>query len=439
MPLGSMSSAKSYPQLAEYVRLGVSVTDGADAGTSAELSHLPLRVGASSESDLVLSDAGVAGRHCTLESVREGVRIRDAGSPGGVFLGDTRVFDAIAPLPARISLGESRLLIERLPEPLIRKCVSGESFGDLLGRSVRMRELFAELAELAELDGSVLIRADRGAGRQLVAESLHDASARRNGPFIFVDCSDLSPPPTPESLFGHERGASAGRSEAHAGAFEQAHGGALYLHEVGSLPKALQLGIERVLETGEVLKVGASHGTRVDVRLLSSSSTNLAHEAKLGRFDLGLFERLARHEVRIPALCDRMEDLPLLVEHVLRRTSRADSGREVPASVLAPLAAYAWPGNVRELFAVVRMLMMERAPSSASNQARLAPPDAPAAPEPTALEPLRIARRTASDRFEQAYVDAVLARTQGNVTRAAAIAEVSRQMMQKLLRKHRQG
>lgn len=433
------SPAKSYPQLAEYVRLRVSVTDGSDAGTSAELSHLPLRVGSSSESDLVLSDAGVAGRHCTLESVAGGVRLRDEGSPDGVFLGDTRVFDAIAPLPARVSLGESRLLIERLPEPLLRNRASGESFGDLLGRSSRMRELFAELAEIAKLDGSVLIRAERGAGRQLVAESLHDASARRNGPFIFVDCSDLSPPPTQESLFGHERGASAGRGEAHAGAFEQAHGGALYLHEVGSLPKALQLGIERVLETGEVLRVGASQGTRVDVRLLSSSSTNLAHEAKLDRFALGLLERLARHEVRIPALCDRMEDLPLLVEHVLYRTSRADAVREVPASLLALLAAYDWPGNVRELFAVVGALMLDGAASSTSNQARPSPTGAPPPLEPTVLEPLRIARRVASDRFEQAYVDAVLARTQGNVTRAAAIAEVSRQMMQKLLRKHRQG
>jgi DNA-binding NtrC family response regulator len=433
------SSAKSYPQVAEYVRLRVSVTDGPDAGTSAELSHLPLRVGASSESDLVLSDVGVAGRHCTLESVARGVRIRDEGSPDGVFLGDARVFDAIASLPARIALGESRLLVERLPEPLVRKRVSGEGFGDLLGRSTRMRELFAELASIAELDGSVLIRAERGTGRQLVAESLHDASTRRNGPFIFVDCSDLSHPPTQKSLFGNERGASAGPGEAHAGAFEQAHAGALYLHEVGSLPKALQLGVERVLETGEVPRVGASQGTRVDVRLLSSSSTNLVEEAKRGRFELGLFERLARHEVRIPALCDRMEDLPLLVEHVLYRTSRADSVREVPASLLSLLAAYDWPGNVRELFAVVRMLMMERAPSSASNPARLPPTEAPPVLDPTVLEPLRIARRAASDRFEQAYVGALLARTQGNVTRAAAIAEVSRQMMQKLLRKHRQG
>ena len=433
------SSAKSSPQLAEYVRLRVSVTEGSDAGTSSELSHLPLRVGSSSERDLVLSDARVAGRHCTLESVAGGVRVRDEGSPDGVFLGDMRVFDAIAPLPARISLGESRLLIERLSEPLIRKRVSGESFGDLLGRSARMRELFAELAHIAELDGNVLIRADRGAGRQLVAESIHDASARRNGPFVFVDCSDLSHPPTHQTLFGHERGASAGPREAHAGAFEQAHTGALYLHEVGSLPKALQLGIERVLETGEVLRAGASQGTRVDVRVLSSTSTNLAQEAKLGRFGLGLLERLARHEVRIPALCDRMEDLPLLVEHVLRRTSRADSVREVPAALLAPLAAYDWPGNVRELFAVVGMLMLDRAGSSTSNQARLSQTDAPPALEPTLLEPLRIARRAASDRFEQAYVSALLARTQGNVTRAAAIAEVSRQMMQKLLRKSRQG
>lgn len=429
------SSARSYPQLAEYARLRVSVTAGSDAGTSAELSHLPLRVGTSSECDLVLSDAGVSGRHCTLESVDEGVRIRDEGSPAGVFSGETRVLDALAPLPARISLGESRLLIERLPERLVRKRVSGESFGDLLGRSGRMRELFAELAGIAELDGSVLIRADRGAGRQLVAESLHDASARSNGPFIFVDCSDPSHPPTQKSLFGPERGASLKPGETHAGAFQQAQAGTLYLHEVGSLPKALQLGIERLLQTGEV----PSERSRVDVRLLSSSSTNLAHEAKLGRFSPGLLGLLARHEVRIPALCDRMEDLPLLVEHHLRRTSRADPFHEVPASLLALLTAYDWPGNVRELFAVVRTLIPDRTAPSTSNPARLSPKDAPPALEPTKLEPLRIARRAASDRFEQEYVGALLARTQGNVTRAAAIAEVSRQMMQKLLRKHRQG
>ena len=423
------------PQLAEYVRLRVSATAGSDAGTSAELSHLPLRIGSSSECDLVLTDAAVSGRHCTLESVDEGVRIRDEGSPAGVFFGETRVFDALAPLPARIALGESRLLIERLPEPLVRKRVSDESFGDLLGRSARMREVFAELAAIAELDGSVLIRADRGAGRQLVAESLHDASARRNGPFIFVDCSDPNQRPTPKSLFGQERSASLGPGETHAGAFQQAHTGTLYLHEVGALPQALQLGIERVLETGEV----PSQRSPVDVRLLSSSSTNLAHEAKLGRFSPGLLERLARHEVRIPALCDRREDLPVLVEHVLYRTSRADPFPEVPASLLALFAAYDWPGNVRELFAVVRMLMPDRAAPSTANQARLSQVDAPPVLEPTKLEPLRIARRTASDRFEQAYVGALLARTQGNVTRAAAIAEVSRQMMQKLLRKHRQG
>lgn len=429
------SSARSNAQLAEYVRLRVSVTAGADAGTSSELSHLPLRVGTSSECDLVLSDPGVSKRHCTLEAVDERVRIRDEGSTAGVFVGETRVFDALAALPARISLGESRLLIERLPERLIRKRVSAESFGDLLGRSARMRELFAELAAIAELDGSVLIRADRGAGRQLVAESLHDASARSNGPFIFVDCSDPNHPPTAKSLFGQERGASLAPGETHAGAFEQAHAGTLYLHEVGSLPKPLQLGIERVLETGEV----PSRRTRIDVRLMSSSSTNLAHEAKLGRFSPELLARLARHEVKIPALRDRMEDLPFLVDHVLYRTSRADPCPELPAALLAPLTAYDWPGNVRELFAAVRMLMPDRAAPSSSNQAPLSPMDPLPVLDPTKLEPLRLARRAASDRFEQAYVGALLARAQGNVTRAAAIAEVSRQMMQKLLRKHRQG
>ncbi len=424
--------------IASYPKLRVSVTKGPDAGASAELSYLPLRVGGSAECDLVLNDPGVAQHHVVVEAVTSGARIRDEASGAGVFLDKVQILEVVAALPLELTLGESVLRIERLPENVTRAQAEGQRFGELLGRSARMREVFAELEAIARGDASVLIQGERGSGRQLVAESIHEASRRTSGPFVVVDCSDLGRP-SESKLFGHERGAFVGASEPYEGAFERAHSGALYLHEVGALPRALQAELGRVLEAGEVKRRGAERGTPVDVRVLASSSKNLAAEVQRGNFQRDLLQKLSGSQVKIPALRDRVEDLPLLVEHFMERVGDPNANYDVPSSVWDMFAAYAWPGNVRELLTAVQALLASSEVSPA-----IRPPAASAGPATSSgpssgLEPLRIARRDSRDKFERDYLVALLARTEGNVTRAAAIAEVSRQMVQKLLRKYKIG
>jgi transcriptional regulator with PAS, ATPase and Fis domain len=220
---------------------------------------------------------------------------------------------------------------------------------------------------------------------------------------------------------------------ARAGVFEQADGGTIFLDELGELPKELQPKLLRVLEKREVRRLGSQRAIPVDVRVLAATNRKLAAEVASGNFREDLYFRLAGAHVVVPPLRDRKQDLPLLVEHFLRRSQPPRALSEIAAPVWEMFMAHRWPGNVRELRNAVdrwavtpeRALGVLQVHSSADG---VATPD-------IELVPLREARRDASDDFERRYLRALLARTNGNVTRAAAIAEVSRQMIQKLMRK----
>jgi transcriptional regulator with GAF, ATPase, and Fis domain len=251
---------------------------------------------------------------------------------------------------------------------------------------------------------------------------------------VVFDCSAVAPTLAESELFGHERGAFTGAVAARAGVFEQAHGGTLFLDELGELPAELQPKLLRVLEKREVRRLGSSRATLVDVRLIAATNRNLRAEVESGNFRQDVYYRIAATRVTVPPLRDRLDDLPLLVAHFLKNAKPPRSVKEVPANVWDILSAYRWPGNVRELQnAVQRMLISpERAlQDMASSSLEESPPQAE---EP--LEPWRIARRQAADDFERNYLKRVLGRTGRNVTRAAAIAELSRQMVQKLMRRH---
>jgi len=407
--------------LANYARFRLTVSRGPDKGRSVELTSQPLRVGSSSESDLVLVDADVAARHCALEPISDGIRVRDEGSGAPVFVGGLRVIDVIAQPPFELLLGQTSLSLEPLPAHEEREQSAAERFGDLRGRSARMRELFAELGQVALGDGSVLIEGERGSGRQLTAESIHDASGRAAEPFVVVHCSDgseISPDADP-------RGALKELTEA----FERAALGTLYLHEITLLSDELQAELVRLL---------GGRSARSDVRLLASSSKNLSAEVRHG-FHAELLRALSASRVRIPPLRDRMEDLPLLVEHFLSRSQSFCDSSIIPASVWNAFAVYSWPGNVRELWSTLEAFTSHERLSKEETDARSHVNAGTAPPSSVELMPLRIARRNAAEEFERSYLAALLARTEGNVTRAAAIAEVSRQMVQKLQRKHKVG
>ena len=422
-----------------YAKTRVAVLRGPDAGLSTETASKPVRVGTAAENDLVLTDNTVSRRHCAIEPTEGGFRLRDEGSTNGILLSGMRVFDAVLHAAAQIQLGETVLAVTPLEETVDRELAIADRFGDLLGRSARMRELFADLIRIAPSEVTLLVEGETGTGKELVAESVHRNSARANGPYVVFDCSAVMPTLAESELFGHERGAFTGAVASRPGVFEQASGGTIFLDQLGELPKDLQPKLLRVLEKREVRRLGSQRVIPVDVRLIAATNRNTAAEVARGNFREDLYFRVAAAHVYVPPLRDRMEDLPMLVEHFLSMATPARYLTDVPPQVWEMFHAHRWPGNVRELHnAVQRFPVTPERPLQLAHDENtpLISSHSPLAP---AFLPLRIARREASDAFEKSYLESLLARAEGNVTRAAAIAEVSRQMIQKLMRKHGLG
>jgi transcriptional regulator with PAS, ATPase and Fis domain len=425
-------------RVVRYTKTRITVTQGPDAGLTVEIAGKALRIGTAADNDLVLTDNTVSRRHCAIEATDAGIRIRDEGSTNGVLVAGMRVFNAVVAGAVHLQLGESSLAITPLTETIDREQAATDRFGDLLGNSPRMRELFADLERIAPTDVAVLIEGETGTGKELAAESIHRASLRANGPYVVFDCSAVAPSLAESELFGHERGAFTGAVSSRPGVFEQADGGTIFLDELGELTKDLQPKLLRVLEKREVRRVGGQRTLPVNVRLVAATNRNLASEVQRGNFREDLYFRVAATHVQLPPLRDRMEDLQMLIEHFLARAQPARSLADVPPPVWDMFRAHRWPGNVRELNNAVQRLLVtpERAlrPSSPSEPPRSSISGLTPATNP--IVPLRIARREAGESFEKNYLEALLARTSGNVTRAAAIAEVSRQMIQKMMKKH---
>jgi transcriptional regulator with GAF, ATPase, and Fis domain len=408
-------------------------------GLQCETAGQPIRIGTAPENDIVLSDDTVSRRHAELEPTPMGMRVRDAQSTNGILLGGVRIRDAFVPGDFQIALGETWLSVTWLKETVGRMQISTDRFGDVLGRSARMREMFADLDRIASAEVTLLVEGETGTGKDLIAEAVHDESSRSSGPFVVFDCGAVAPNVAESELFGHERGAFTGAHGTHIGLFEQAHGGTLFLDEIGELPLDLQPKLLRALEKREVRRVGGRNTLGVDVRIIAATNRNLREEIKRGNFRQDLYFRLAGAHIAVPPLRDRMDDLDMLVEHFLSLGEPPRSVADVPPHVWEMFRAHRWPGNVRELRNAVQRLTIT--PDRPLPLADLREPSEPGARWVVGerVVPLRVARRQAGDDFERTYLDQVLERAEGNVTRAAALAEVSRQMMQKLMRKHGLG
>jgi transcriptional regulator with PAS, ATPase and Fis domain len=417
-----------------YAKTRIEVIKGPEQGLFLDVAGTPVRIGTSLDNDIVLTDDTVSRHHCEIEPTSQGIRVRDVGSTNGIFAAGARVFDALLLAPANVLVGETTLSITPLDETVDREQATVDRFGDLLGKSSRMRELFADLERIAASDVTLLIEGETGTGKDLVAESVHRASPRAERPYVVFDCGAVAPSLVESELFGHERGAFTGAVSTRQGVFEQAEKGTLFLDELGELPKDLQPKLLRVLEKREVRRVGAAKNIPVDVRVIAATNRSIVSEVKRGSFRQDLYYRLSAAHVTVPPLRDRMEDLPMLVEHFLSLERPPRSASSITQDIWDMLLAHRWPGNVRELRNTVQRLLVTpgRVLASMAQNADAVEERAPN----MELTPLRVARRDASDEFELRYLQTVLERTGGNVTRAAAIAEVSRQMIQKLMRKH---
>jgi two-component system, NtrC family, response regulator HydG len=224
-------------------------------------------------------------------------------------------------------------------------------FEGVIGNSPAMHAVVAKLRQIAPTSASVLISGESGTGKELAAKALHVNSPRKNKPFVPLNCAELSENVLESELFGHVKGAFTGADRDRIGRFQYANGGTLFLDEIGDMPVSIQVKLLRVLETGEIVRVGTNEPVKVNVRLISASNRELADSIAEGKFRQDLFHRLKVVSVKLPPLRERREDIPLLIEHFLKEltTSHSKTITAITPAVRKALMAYSWPGNVREL------------------------------------------------------------------------------------------
>jgi two-component system response regulator HydG len=228
-----------------------------------------------------------------------------------------------------------------------------EKFGfeGVIGNSLAMHAVVAKLRQIAPTSASVLITGESGTGKELVAKALHINSPRKNKPFVPLNCAELGEHVLESELFGHVKGAFTGADRDRIGRFQYANGGTLFLDEIGDMPISIQIKLLRVLETGEIVRVGTNEPVKVNVRLISATNSDLAEAISEGRFRPDLFHRLKVVNIKLAPLRERRDDIPLLIEHFLKEftTSHGKTITSITPGLRRALMAYSWPGNVREL------------------------------------------------------------------------------------------
>jgi len=302
----------------------------------------------------------------------------------------------------------------------------------IVGRSRAVRHLLEEIALAGPTPARVLIQGEHGTGKELVARALHAASARRDGAFVAVNCAAIPEELIESELFGHERGAFTGATQARRGRFEEAHGGTLFLDEVGDLSPRAQTKLLRVLQENELTRVGGNRAIRVDVRVIAATNHNLAAAVKASAFREDLYFRLAVIPMTVPPLRERTEDIPLLVEHFAAALARetARKPRSFTPGALELLRGDAFPGNVRELRNLVeRLVIMSPGSGIGPDEVRAVLPRVDAASG--AGGHLSDAVRE----FEKQQIEAALQAEGGNVTRAATRLGLERSHLYKKMRK----
>jgi two-component system, NtrC family, response regulator GlrR len=301
---------------------------------------------------------------------------------------------------------------------------------DLITRSPIMEDLLRQARLVAGSDASVFIRGESGTGKELLAKAIHEASPRRNHPFVAVNCSAIPEPLLESELFGHSKGSFTGATQNYKGLFQTAHPGTLFLDEIGDMPLAFQTKLLRVLQERQVRPVGCAQTIPVDVRIVSATHRNLENEIAKGTFREDLYYRLNVVSLEIPTLAQRREDIPLLAKHFLVRMSDKykKNMKGFSPEALELLFSAPWPGNVRQLLNVVEQTVVLSATPIIS---------------PTLVQKALRDKRSefpslveAKGRFERDYLANLLQITNGNVAQAARLAKRNRTDFYKLLHRH---
>jgi transcriptional regulator with GAF, ATPase, and Fis domain len=421
------------------IDVAVVVLTGGQRGDSVPLRG-KVRVGKAPDNDLVLNDETVSRHHCEITRASDGVRVRDLSSTNGTFLESARIAEAVAPVGSVLRVGDAVSIALRPSIELLEvEPYEGSDFDGVIGRALEMRRIFRVLDGVARTDATVLLHGETGTGKDVLARAVARRSHRAE-PFVVIDCGAVTHTLIQSELFGHERGAFTGAMAQRKGAFENAHGGTIFLDEIGELPLDVQPMLLRVLEAREFRRVGGNYTLRADVRVLAATSRDLEREVSGGKFREDLYFRLAVVPVHVPPLRARREDVPTLVEHILSRIPKAPS-LSVHSQTMEWLMQHDWPGNVREL-----RNLLERAAymSAAAGSRELLLPALPSGgADPgadffkfTLGESYREARARVEGEFERRFVSWLLATHGGNLSASARAVQMDRKHLHVLARKH---
>jgi len=417
-------------------RLAVSLTNGLNV--EIRLGVKETRIGRGADADLLLPDPSVSRLHARIFRVGEQYFLADT-SRNGTYLDGKRVTQAVLEGGQAFRIGPYQIhfLRERHclgadpptvaqgapltgnsadPVSLSTPATSSDTFG-LEGKSPFIKKLIEDIRRVASSDLPVLVEGETGSGKELVSRGIHSASSRRNRPFVVVNCGAISPELIESELFGHEKGSFTGATAQRRGAFEIAHGGTIFLDEIGELPLALQPKLLRALEQKEIKRVGGNDTILVDVRVIAATNRNLREEMTRKAFRDDLYFRLSTITLQVPPLRERREDIvPIALLFLAEAASKANRpAPELTGSAAEFLASHDWPGNVRELRnAIQRAVVMGEGPSLAAGDfSFLLTPECPA------VAVAADSRLTRWEQTEKNSILAELARQRWNKTRTA--------------------
>ena len=444
----------------------VDAPESADQGRVFAFAQDEVRIGSSPDADVPIADPSLSREHVAVRLGAHGFLITDSGSTNGTYIGDLRIERITITDEVLVRMGKSTVRLEPLAETVEQEISPRASFGRMIGASAAMREMFALLERVAASDLTVLIEGETGTGKELAAEGLHEASARK-GAFQAVNCGAIPRELIESELFGHEKGAFTGAVRPRIGAFLAADRGTVFLDEVGELPLDMQAKLLRALERREIKAVGADHTRPIEVRVVAATNRSLAREVKDGRFRQDLYYRLAVVVVRVPSLRTRLEDLRMLIDHLQDELARRRVAlgqaplARLDETAVSMLLRYDFPGNVRELRNIVERWTVLGGATGAPGDPAFGQrePDAhtqggasldegregaPRGVAEAALDTTRVdaqlmalpyheAKEAWLDRFERAYVEEVLRSSGGNVSKAARNAGVDRRHLQRLM------